>query len=336
MNKYTLYKMLYRFKLGNFRKLFLKEPYCIILAYHRVSLSNSSNPFLKDMIVAHDVFERQMQYIKENYKVISIDEIDNYFSESKNHNKNAAVVTFDDGYEDNYKYAFPILKRYSIPAIIYVPTLFINGVASLWWDDLACLFEKTKKKKIRMVYKKEWYNFSLKSDACKKKTFYHLSNILKYSNKHEIDDLLNYLSNLLEVHNADKPSYFLSWKQIEEMSKYNILFGAHTHSHSNVVLLDKKKLNEEIIKPKQIIEQHINKKVKWFSYPYGEKGDFNKESIDVLRKAGYTNSVTMLQGFVNKKDDLFMMRRIGIGGNDSDEIFQLKLSGLIPIVKGKY
>lgn len=88
-------------------------PKTIFLMYHSVG---DNEEFFT---IQSDMFEKQMQYLKdENIKVASVKETfeKTLFPESR------IILTFDDGYKDNYNYALPILKKYGFPAIIFVST----------------------------------------------------------------------------------------------------------------------------------------------------------------------------------------------------------------------
>lgn len=88
----------------------------VILMYHSID----ANPLF--MTVATNVFEAQVQYLKTlQFNVVSLDTLAHYI-EIKSIPKKTVILTFDDGYQDNYKNAFPILRKYSIPATIFVTT----------------------------------------------------------------------------------------------------------------------------------------------------------------------------------------------------------------------
>jgi peptidoglycan/xylan/chitin deacetylase (PgdA/CDA1 family) len=93
-----------------------------ILNYHSVN----TIAFTDTPAVNPEVFARQMEFIRKNgYKVISLDE---YIQKRLAGEKliNTVVITFDDGYDDNYTYAFPILKKYHFPATVFVVAKDIN------------------------------------------------------------------------------------------------------------------------------------------------------------------------------------------------------------------
>ncbi len=95
-----------------------------ILTYH--GISDEINP---DETVTPEEFEKQLQYIKENYKVVSLEEAVEYIQNDIEKAAGSIVITFDDGYSDNYHYAYPLLKKYKFPATIFLISDFINDEA---------------------------------------------------------------------------------------------------------------------------------------------------------------------------------------------------------------
>ena len=93
-----------------------------ILAYHSIS-----NEIVPDETVTPDEFERQLQYIEENYKVISLEEAIGYLQRDIEKASGSIVITFDDGYSDNYYNAYPLLKKHNFPATIFLITGFIKN-----------------------------------------------------------------------------------------------------------------------------------------------------------------------------------------------------------------
>jgi len=92
-----------------------------ILMYHRI---NNSNNF-DQLSVSPARFKEHMAFLSKNCRVISLQQAIKELSGSTSL-KPGVVVTFDDGYRDNLEYAFPILKRYNIPATIFITTQFCD------------------------------------------------------------------------------------------------------------------------------------------------------------------------------------------------------------------
>src|SRR3989344_3524903 len=72
-------------------------------------------------------FEQQLAYIKENFKITSLSEFEALLKAGQMPKQNMALITFDDGLKDNYKYAFPILKKLGIPATIFLTAGSVGG-----------------------------------------------------------------------------------------------------------------------------------------------------------------------------------------------------------------
>jgi peptidoglycan/xylan/chitin deacetylase (PgdA/CDA1 family) len=103
-----------------------------ILTYHNIGYEKEGH------FVSPEIFAKQMEYIKKNsYEVITVDELINGIKNKEHFKRNKVVITFDDGFKDNFEYAYPILKKLNFPAIIFLITNDI-GVRnkSLNWDEV--------------------------------------------------------------------------------------------------------------------------------------------------------------------------------------------------------
>jgi len=122
---------------------FLRENYVApILMYH--SISPKQNPYIKSLIVSPQSFQRQMRFLKDNrYNVVTLEALAELIKEKKRIPPRTLAITFDDGYKDNYEYAFPILKKYNLPANIF---LIVNEIGRpqndrLSWDEIEAMQE---------------------------------------------------------------------------------------------------------------------------------------------------------------------------------------------------
>jgi peptidoglycan/xylan/chitin deacetylase (PgdA/CDA1 family) len=107
-----------------------------ILMYHNIDRQEGS------FYVTPENFRRQMEYLKNGgYQVISLDELVKSIKQGRRLKKNRVVITFDDGYRDNFEYAYPVLKRLGFPATIFLISDFVgqsfdNGKEFLSWDQI--------------------------------------------------------------------------------------------------------------------------------------------------------------------------------------------------------
>ncbi|MBF0619093.1 MAG: polysaccharide deacetylase family protein [Candidatus Omnitrophica bacterium] len=101
-----------------------------VLTYHSFDVSGIADMLLS---VTPSRFEQQMAFLKKHgYQVVSFNEVAEGLKAGKQFAHNTVAITIDDGYQNNYEYAYPVLKKYGFPAIIFVAT----DVMSLSWDEI--------------------------------------------------------------------------------------------------------------------------------------------------------------------------------------------------------
>ncbi len=331
MDKKIGYGFIYYSGIGNVVNIFSKRPKGIILAYHRVSPLSTVNALLRNLCVDPLSFDRQMIYLKKNYNVISLEQALEYADSASNKLDNSIVITFDDAYADNYEYAYPILKKHGLAATVFVSTSFIGDKRAFWWDILVDMLERTQKETVNFSFLGRDYKFKLNKE--KQRAFYVIAHLFKRSTPEEQETLTGILRGALALDEKVVLSFCLSWEQIREMSKHNITFGSHTHSHISLTSVLNGQLQEELIKSKDTLELNIRQKITAFAYPFGESEDFDERSMNLVIKTGYECALTMLQGPVYCGDNAFTLRRAGVGGNDTVSAFKLKTMGLVPLLK---
>jgi peptidoglycan/xylan/chitin deacetylase (PgdA/CDA1 family) len=114
----------------------LRDRYVVpILTYHHVGIPSGTKWRLNT--VSEKSFDYQMNFIKRHgFQVISFDDLVEGIKKGHEFARNTVVIQFDDGYEDNYTYAFPILKKYDFPAMVFLVSDKIGTPGFLTWDEL--------------------------------------------------------------------------------------------------------------------------------------------------------------------------------------------------------
>jgi peptidoglycan/xylan/chitin deacetylase (PgdA/CDA1 family) len=102
-----------------------------ILCYHRLGAGSSK------MVVSPANFEAQMAWLVRNdYRVVRLGDLAAFLAGEQPLPQRAVVVTFDDGYESVHRHAFPVLKKFGLPATVFVYTDFLGGGDALTWTQL--------------------------------------------------------------------------------------------------------------------------------------------------------------------------------------------------------
>ncbi len=291
-----------------------------ILTYHRVS-SLESGFLLPPMPT--DLFERQIEYLQENFQIVSLDKLSELLRASRKLPKKAVAITFDDGYKDNFVHAYPILKKYNALATFFLPTGYISTRRLFWWDLVNyCIMSSSANK----IVVRGVGAFLLNSETNKVKTGIQIRKILKRMPEQEKSAAVK---DLLRATGVDVPDdlgkdVILSWSEIKEMAREGMAFGAHTVNHYVLTKVPKGLCHDEIFQSKKDIEEMLGTSTS-FSYP---NGACNIEIMSMVRKAGFTCAVKEHPyGLVGKRSNVFALRRIG-ASNDF-LAFKGMLSGII-------
>lgn len=279
-----------------------------ILMYHR--FSDKEEPFK----MRRDVFENQIRFLRDKFNLISLGGYVKLLSGGEDGlPQNPVVLTIDDGYEDNYTFAYPVLKKYSAPATIFITTDFVTRKTWLWSDKLQYILKGTEKKRFVFRIDDEEEQFDVETFEGWHKTQLKIFNHCRRISEEEKNDLIWRLSLDLRVSVPEESTAEfspLSWNQIREMSENGIEFGSHSCSHPILSRVTRPQMVDEIVNSKREIEGRIGKEVNTFCYPNGGEDDFNGEIIDMLRKASYSAAVTTILGANRFNEvDPYRMRR---------------------------
>jgi peptidoglycan/xylan/chitin deacetylase (PgdA/CDA1 family) len=280
-----------------------------ILIYHRICPKKdkwSLEP------LSPDIFETQMKYFTQNYEILSLDELVQSIKSGKSFPKKAIVVTFDDGYKDNYLYAYPVLRKYKIPATIFLTTGYIGASELFWWDKVAYIIENNPSTK--RLNLKGLGSYSIQSGPYKTRDILEICEKLTKVSDHKKNSIIEKLLDIcqVEIPRDLGKKFILSWKEVKEMDKAGVTFGAHSVNHSILINMPLEQSKNEIVQSKQDIEEKLGKEVTAFSYP---NGNFNAEIVELVRKSGFTCAVSYVPGMLPKlispKDDVYCLARIG-------------------------
>jgi len=305
-----------------------QHPVLIVLNYHRIG-DGAQSEFDSGVYSATvDEFEAQISYLHRRYHIASLPEVLDML-EGKIPKRPSILITFDDGYIDNYLYAFPILRKYGVQGVFFLPTAFIGTGRLPWWDVVAYMLKKTRKKSIRVTYP-EIAEFDLESHGLAIASM-RLASFYRRPITRDFDKVYAELENVCEVRRPQDVSEprFLNWGQAREMLQAGMAFGSHTHEHPMLSSLTPREQQEEIRISRKIIEEQLGIKIDTFAYPYGVKHAFSDESVHEIRQLGYRAAFSFYGG-INRLSDIqpYDIRRCDVG--DSYSMLRLRTAlGLV-------
>lgn len=261
---------------------------------HRIGDANRYGlPANCNMTIPANTFEAFIRRARQrNWNFISIDELASELRKGKIPKK-TLVLTFDDGYKDNYTIGLPIFKAFNIPFCVYITTKFIEQDVTPWWYVLENVIQANEQIK-------DPFGNSYILDGIQNKN----NAFLKI--RHEIlrdrvmaAEILNWLEeskNLLPQNEIS--SLFMNWDDLLNLETEGLAtIGAHTHSHPVLSQLTHKEALVEISKAKAILEARLKTKViNHFALPFGGEGEFSDREIRMAKEVGFLSTVSTING----------------------------------------
>lgn len=286
-----------------------------ILCYHSINYINNPKIF-KPNVVETDNFIKQMQYLKKKYNVISLGAyINNYKKISRGRN---VVITFDDGYKDNFTNAYPVLRKLKLPATLFLATDYIGTGKVKIEDTLANCFVKKDISSINVS------GLGLRVFVTNENERHDVLRDIIYSvSRLDVDKRAAVFDEICTVYdiNANEPDdTMLTWDELKQMDRQLISFGSHSRSHDNLTKLSPESLMDEIRTSKNIIEHNLTCEVKSLSYPMGY---FDDNVVKAAKEAGYVYALTIIPEINDGELDLFRIKRITALNNY--ELFKFQL-----------
>lgn len=313
------------------KRIFFKPASVKILCCHRIT-DDHFDPLCMNIKVS--IFEEIVQYLKKRYNIISLEKAVDLLKSKDGVPENTVVMTFDDGYRDNYINAFPILKKYGVPATIFLTAEVINNGGIPWYDVVVAAFKKTSKTYVDLRHLNLGI-YPLASMRDKLRAAKEVTMSGKYLKKNEKEAFMNNILKELETdpENNINSQTMLTWDEIKIMKNEGIAFGSHGMSHSILSTLSPEEAEFEITASKQLIKEKTGIDALFFSYPNGEAEDFNEEIIEMLKSRGYRAACSLIKG-ANENTSLFALRRYcvtygmvtNIFRNFSESLFEVRTS----------
>jgi len=293
----------------------------LILAYH--GIDKNSNTRWNTKFLGYKQFDRQMALLKKYFQVVDL----TTFCQNRSNPRHLQVaITFDDGFENNYTYARPILEKYHIPATFFITTPQIQGYDILWADllDLGTVEAPRQLSIGDYVFTKTkgvFYNQQLGS----------LKQACTQQNGAFIQTVYTKFAAYASFKNNEKFADYwklMTGKQLQDLTS-NPLFtiGAHGVLHTSIHVLSQEEARYELESSKHRLENITQKPVVNFAYPHGWA---NKASIEWARMAGFKHQFLANEVDVDLKHHQDVHNRMG------NNPFILPKAQVYYVFKGSY
>ncbi len=278
----------------------------LIFMYHRVVEKLPAGLHDPAMFVTANTLEMHIREISRHFKIVPIDDV---ITETEV-GKRLCTFTFDDGWHDNYDTAFAILKKYHVPATIFIPVNLVSKPQVFWFNNLWELASQVVSREHRELFIEYFksYAHSWHPTDISLEQIGDLAKELKKLPANKLDTIVQkgYDRLGIKVHSSDA---IMNWEQIREMGRFGITFGSHGLHHNILTQLAYDAKCEEVAKSLDVLHHADVAVAPFFSYP---NGDWDVEAVSIVKQAGYKGAVTTELGFNVTSTDPYLLKRVAI------------------------
>ena len=251
----------------------------IILNYHRATGGD---------------LRRQLLYLRRHYRIMHLeDALEEFYTLHKEKKQRRdrripLVLTFDDGYRDNYTHGFALAQQLRVPFTIFLIPGYLESREPFWWlagIHLVCHAQAI-----------DTHLHSARSAAEREAFLVTIRQALAVPSSVPLEE-------------AVQP---LTWPQVREMAVSGwASFGAHTMHHSILAnLSDPAEVHREVTECRTVLEQHLDHPIRIFAYPVGKPEHIGEVGLKSVQDAGYAWAVTTLYGTNSSQSDPHQLRRV--------------------------
>lgn len=272
------------------------QPGILVINHHRIGDAAKTR---FDRGVFSDTAEgldRQITMLKRRMPIIAGEELEALTSGKRAITRTYGVITFDDGYLDNYTQAFPVLQHHNVPAIFFPVTQYAGTNTLTWWDQIAFLVRNSTTG-IAAVNTPAPLHLQLSGD--READIHAVLRHYKRADNRNGTLFLQQLSQSTGVAVPDAGRRFLSWDEARQMQQAGMEFGSHTCSHTILSQQTEAEQRWELTESRAILERELGTRIHSLAYPVGSATAFTSDTEQYARDAGFTQAFAF-QGGYNK------------------------------------
>jgi peptidoglycan/xylan/chitin deacetylase (PgdA/CDA1 family) len=289
----------------------------LVLNYHRVR-DDPESVFDDGLWSATSKsFADQLRFCKANADVINPSDLSDIL-DRPNDRSRYVMITFDDGYRDNYEVAFPILRDFGVSALFFVATGFIGTGKVPWWDEIARMVKALDKQHLKLP---KWFDSPLPISSA----FTAILRKYKSLPSEHADAFLLAVADEVNSTTFGRscPDLWMTWDMIREMQRQGMIIGAHTVTHPILSRSSMARQQYEIETSCQQITEEVGVWPDHFSYPVGGAKGFTLETMECVKNAGIGFAYSHYSGMTRFREwQNLNIRRVPIETYITGEVFR--------------
>lgn len=292
----------------------------VVLMYHRVlNAPERERSFSSDgILVSPQTFDRQLGFLRRHFNVVTPEQFVERLRRGEPFDDATCLITFDDGWIDNFTNALPLLRKHALPAVVFLPTGFIGTDRCFWQERLARLLYRlhglyrTDPSETSAIVEGYGLKQVFRSKGAElKREIHDYVRALKSLPEEEVERMAEAVAAVVREHGGAEahPDRFLSWDEVRAMAADGVRFGSHAVTHRILTRLDRGTVARELAQSQREIADRLGAPVELLAYP---NGDSNSEVAEAARTAGYAAAFTTRPGTVAAGEHPYLVPRVNI------------------------
>jgi peptidoglycan/xylan/chitin deacetylase (PgdA/CDA1 family) len=298
----------------------------VIFNLHRVlPLSETNNCYNPNLALTPESLDEFLRFLRARLPIVPLAELVDLTL--KKQSKPCCALTFDDGWEDNYRIAFPILASHNAPFTIFLPTDMIGTNQRLPEERLWRVMTGVHQIECQEVLKNHLISAGMLPEGQRAQPYTEVRGLFKqlsFSGK------MAFLQQCETLYGAQpQGSVFLDWDQVRQMRDKGVSFGSHTMRHTILAVNTLEFMQAELSGSKKKIKDETGVDPDFFAYP---NGMYNATAIAAVFEAGFKAALTTVRGIVNPSCDPLTLPRVPLSNdmvNDPDQKFSTAMAELL-------
>jgi peptidoglycan/xylan/chitin deacetylase (PgdA/CDA1 family) len=261
------------------------KPVLLVLNYHRIG-DPSKTPYDSGVFSAtEDDFNEQVAFLKRRFQLATLDEALEIVAGRKLR-RTVVLLTFDDGYRDNYELAYPILSAHRAQGVFFLPTAFIGTNRVPLWDAAAYIVKRSHRRRFRLA-KAPLREFDLDADG-EHNVIQQVLAMYKDGLHEPEDEFLGMLEEACDAPRRSAPErLFINWEEAAEMLRGGMAIGSHTHTHPLLIKMSAQEMGAEMELSRTVIDERLGLMPAVLSYPFGLQHTISEAVFRAAENAGF-------------------------------------------------
>ncbi len=272
-----------------------------VLMYHRVLPENICRTYpLQSLPMPVDVFDEQMKWLAKTCNVLPLHEALSAMRSGQDYDKPLVSITFDDGYEDNFHYAAPVLQRYGLRATFCITVNFLTEGHSMWFDRAADAWSRLEKQP-KQYFADLFSSHDVSIQSWMKQ--------LKNMNNTRRDMTIRNVEKAVQGHFSKERYAPMSLGHLSVLKDMGHEIASHSLSHPILTMLSDNELRYELQLSSEKLSELTGGDIYGFCFP---NGTYNERVLGDVKKNDYIYALTTEEGANYTDSDQFQIKRIPV------------------------